>query len=72
MIILTANRQMRGKDSLEETIRAENIVSSFPVITIGNVDKINERIYRERCAARLIDVVIDLENSMGIGRLYIP
>jgi hypothetical protein len=72
MVIVTANRKMRGKDSLEETIRAENTVSSFPVITIGNVDKIKERTYRERCAVRLIEVAIDLENTRGVGRIYIP
>jgi hypothetical protein len=72
MVILTANRRMRGKDSLEETIRAENTVSSFPVITIGNVDKIKERTCRERCAVRLIEITIDLESTRGIGRIYIP
>jgi Fe-S cluster biosynthesis and repair protein YggX len=72
MMILTANRRMRGKDSLEETIRAENTVSSLPVITIGNVDKIKERTYRERCAVGLIEVALNPANVMGVGRIYIP
>ena len=71
MIILTANRKMKGEDSLEETIRAENTIDSLPVITIANVDKIRERGYRERCAARLIEIVIELENLMGVGRIYV-
>jgi hypothetical protein len=72
MIILTANRKMKGEDSLEETIRDENTIDSLPVITIANVDKMRERGYRERCAARLIDLVIDPENLKGVGRIYIP
>jgi hypothetical protein len=72
MLLLTANRKMSGEDSLEETIRDENTANSFPVLTIANADKVREREYRERCAARLIDIVIDLENAMGVGRIYIP
>ncbi|MCU0534811.1 MAG: ACP S-malonyltransferase [Hydrococcus sp. Prado102] len=45
MLVLTANRKMKGENSLEKTIRNENRVDSLPVITIGNVNKINERAY---------------------------
>jgi hypothetical protein len=45
MILLTANRTMKGKDSLEEVIREENAIDSFPVITIGNLYRIEERDY---------------------------
>ncbi len=38
MILLTANRSMRGKNSLEQVMREENTSNSLPVITIG-VDK---------------------------------
>ncbi|MEH2083983.1 MAG: hypothetical protein V7K89_29645 [Nostoc sp.] len=38
MILLTANRSMKGKDSLEQVIREENTLASLPVITIGNAD----------------------------------
>ncbi|MGE5660476.1 MAG: ACP S-malonyltransferase [Actinomycetota bacterium] len=72
MIVLTANRSMKGKDSLEEVIRNENKLDSLPVITLGSIDRMEERTYRERCAARLIKIAIDLENSMGVGRIFIP
>ncbi len=72
MIVLTANRSMKGKDSLEEVIRNENKLDSLPVITLGSIDKMEERSYRERCAARLIEIAIDIENSMGVGRIFIP
>jgi hypothetical protein len=72
MIVLTANRSMKGKDSLEEVIRNENKLDSLPVITLGSIDRMEERTYRERCAARLIEIAIDLENSRGVGRIFIP
>ncbi|MBH8576383.1 ACP S-malonyltransferase [Nostocaceae cyanobacterium CENA369] len=72
MIILTANRSMEGEDSLEKTIRDENNINSLPVITIAKVDRMVERSYREKCAVRLIEILIDIENSMGVGRIFIP
>lgn len=72
MLLLTANRSMKGKESLEQTIREENTPSSLPVITIGNVGRIDERGYREQCASQLVDIILDLENNLGVGRLFIP
>jgi len=72
MMILTANRNMKGEDSLEEVMREENTVSSFPVVTIGNLDRLDEFEYRERCVERLIEIVLDIEQYMGAGRLFIP
>ncbi|MGL5062535.1 MAG: ACP S-malonyltransferase [Microcoleus sp.] len=72
MILLTANRNMKGFDSLEETIREENTFASLPVVTIANLDRLDERNYRERCAARLVEIALDIEQYMGVGRLFIP
>jgi hypothetical protein len=72
MMILTANRNMKGADSLEQVIREENTENSFPVITIGSLDCLSEADYRQRCAERLIEIVVDLENYRGVGRLFIP
>ncbi|NEQ81647.1 MAG: ACP S-malonyltransferase [Moorea sp. SIO2I5] len=72
MILLTANRSMKGKDSLEQTIREENIPTSLPVITIGNVDRLSESQYREDCAVRLVEIVLDIDDYKGVGRLFIP
>ncbi|BAY15153.1 hypothetical protein NIES21_09680 [Anabaenopsis circularis NIES-21] len=44
MILLTANRSMKGEDSLEQVIREESLPTSLPVITLANVD----RIYRKK------------------------
>ena len=73
MILLTANRKMRGKDSLEKVLREENTPTSLPVITIGNADRVlDERRYRDQCVDRLLEIVIDIENYLGVGRLFIP
>lgn len=71
MMILTANRNMKGEDSLEQVIRQENTANSFPVVTIGDLDHLDEFSYREQCVDRLIEIVLDMENYMGVGRLFI-
>lgn len=42
-----------------QVLREENALDSLPAIAIGNVD-------------RILEIVLDLENVMGVGRLYIP
>jgi hypothetical protein len=72
MVILTANRNRKGEDSLEQVMREENTWASFPIITIGDLTRFDESDYRDRCADRLAEIVIDLDNYMGVGRLFIP
>lgn len=72
MILITANRNMKGEDSLEQTIREENTPTSLPILTIGNPARFDESSYRQKCATRLIEILFDLENYMGVGRIYIP
>lgn len=72
MMILTANRNMKGEDSLEQVMREENTANSFPVLTIGSLDRLDEADYRERCVERLIEIVLDIDNYKGAGRLFIP
>jgi hypothetical protein len=47
MLLLTGNRNMDGKNSLEQTIRDENHPAALPIVTIGSLDQIEE-IYRDR------------------------
>ncbi|NEP59108.1 MAG: ACP S-malonyltransferase [Symploca sp. SIO2G7] len=73
MILLTANRQMKGKDSLEQVLREENMPTSFPVVTIGDANRfLSDSDYREQCINRLLDIMLYIENYMGVGRLFIP
>ncbi|GAP93560.1 DUF5615 family PIN-like protein [Leptolyngbya sp. NIES-2104] len=72
MLILTANRNMKGDDSLEHVMREENTENSLPVLTISTLDRLSETEYRERCAERLIEIAVDLDQYRGVGRLFIP
>jgi len=73
MILMTANRSMKGEESLEQVLREENTPNSLPVITIGSLDRLlDERDYRNRCVDRLLEILLDIENYMGVGRLFIP
>lgn len=73
MILMTANRSMKGEDSLEQVLREENTSNSLPIITIGSVDRLlDERDYRNRCVDRLLEILLDIENYLGVGRLFIP
>jgi len=72
MILLTANRSMKGEDSLEQVIREECLQTSLPVVTFANVARIIEREYREECVDRLIEIALYLENYLGVSCLFIP
>lgn len=72
MILLTNNRNMEGSDSLEQTIRDEGSITALPIITIGRIERMTERTYREDCAERLLEIVIYLDDYLGVGRLFIP
>lgn len=72
MLLLTANRSMTGQDTLEETIRQENTPTSLPVLTVGVVERLELRSYREDVADRVAEIVFDLDRYLGVGRLFVP
>ena len=72
MLLLTANRNAKGQDSLEQTIREEGTSTSMPVLTVGSLDRLVEREYREQCSARIADIVLYIENYLGVSRIFIP
>jgi hypothetical protein len=72
ILLLTENRNRKGADSLVQTIEEEGNAVSLPVLTIGNLRRMDEPDYRRRCAARLLDVVLFLDHYLGTGRIFIP
>jgi hypothetical protein len=73
MILLTANRSMKGQNSLEKVIREENTPTSLPVVTIGDADRVlTDPDYRNRCVDRLIEIIFDIDGYRGLRRLFIP
>lgn len=71
-MILTANRNRKGKDSLEQVMAEGNTAKSFPVVTIGDFKRLNEFDYRDQCVYRLVELALDSEKYLGAGRLFVP
>jgi len=73
LLLITANRNKEGLDSLEATIQNENTPSSLPVFTLADSEHIrHSKSYRERVADKLMEYLVDLEHYRGAGRLYLP
>jgi hypothetical protein len=73
MILLTANRSMKGKNSLEKVMREENTSTALPVVTIGDADRVlSDPDYRNRCVDRLIEIIFDIDDYRGSSRLFVP
>ena len=73
LVLITANRNRRGADSLEAVIQSENQPDSLPVITIADQDRVlQDRLYAEKVAESLLDFLIRIDEVRGAGRLYVP
>jgi hypothetical protein len=73
ILLLTANRNAQGPDSLEETLRAENRPDSLPVFTLANAQHVlHSKQYAERVVEQFLEYLLDLEKVRGTGRLYLP
>jgi hypothetical protein len=60
--------------TLSSQVKREEITStSLPVITIRCRSRLlNDSEYRQRCAIRLVEIVLDINTYMGVSRLFIP
>jgi hypothetical protein len=73
IILLTANRNTDGPDSLEVTLRTHNTPSSLPVFTIGDAERVlHSRDYADRVVERLLEYLLEIDRVRGTGRLYLP
>jgi hypothetical protein len=73
VLLLTANRNNHGSDSLEATIRNHNGPHFLPVFTIADVDLLqSDRAYAHRVIWAFYDFLIRLDEIRGAGRLYLP
>src|SRR5262249_14704691 len=73
IVLITGNRNKRGPDSLEATIRNENQPDSLPVVTIADPDRVvQDRLYAEKVAERLLEKLIAIDDFRGTGRIYVP
>jgi hypothetical protein len=73
LVLITSNRNADGPESLESVIRSENKVDSLPVITIANADRVmQDRVYAEQVAERLLGELMRIDDIRGTGRIYVP
>jgi hypothetical protein len=73
LILITANRNADGPDSLEMVIRDENQPESLPVITLADARRVlRERAYAERTAEQILDYLMRIDQVRGVGRLFVP
>jgi hypothetical protein len=51
----------------------ENQPGSLPVVTISDQDRVlQDRIYAEKVAVKLLEYLIRIDEVRGAGRLYVP
>ena len=73
IILIAGNRNKAGPEALETVIEQNNTPTSLPVLTIGVPPRVlSSRAYAERVATRLLEVLLDVEQYRGTGRLYLP
>ena len=73
VVLLTANRNDEGPESLEATIQQHNTTESLPVFTLANDQRVlRDRSYTEAVADRLLEFLFDVDSYRGTGRLYVP
>lgn len=72
-LLLTGNRRTVDEEaSLELTIRRLYTPTILPVLTIGDTNRVMyDRVYCERCAERLAEILLGLDDLRGITRLYL-
>ena len=71
MLLITQNRNSDDDTSLQVTLDTENTGDSLPVITIPEAENMVLADYRQQAAHRLVEIILDLENYLGVGRIYI-
>ena len=71
LLLITHNRSQDDATSLQATIQKENTSRSLPVLTIPRIERLVLADYRQRVAHRLAEVLIDLENYLGTGRIFL-
>ena len=73
VVLVTANRNDAGPESLESTIQHQNTPQSLPVFTLANDQRVlRDRQYAETVADRLIEALFDIDSYRGTGRIYLP
>ncbi len=73
VILITANRNDDGDDSLQATIQTHNSPASLPVFTISEPKRVlRSSEYANRVVESLLEYLVDIDKVRGAGRLWLP
>ena len=73
MLLLTANRNKSRTNSLEQVLLDYHSPQSLTVLTVSQAKRLlQDRAYRNTCAERIAEIILDFEFYRGIPRLFIP
>src|SRR5579863_7927453 len=68
-VLITSNRNQKGPESLEATIRNHGTAESLPVLTLSDAERFrNDREYGERVVASLLEILLEIDSFRGTGR----
>ena len=72
-VLITCNRNRKGVNSLEETIRRYNRPDSLPVFTVSDPSRFGtDKDYDTRLAKDVLEYLIAIDQLRGTGRLFVP
>jgi hypothetical protein len=73
IILVTANRNADGPESLEVTLRVRNQADSLPVITLIHPDRVRHGGSEIALVAeRLLEHLLEIDRYRGAGRIWLP
>ncbi len=72
LLLITNNRNNEVETSLQATIERENTPDSVPIITVSDKESLTRADYRQHVANRLAEIIADLEDYLGAGRIWVP
>jgi Domain of unknown function (DUF5615) len=71
LLLITSNRNQENETSLQATLERENTPEALPVLTLSQANRLLLSDYRQQAAHKLVEIIIYLENYLGVGRIYI-
>ena len=72
LLLITSNRNQENDTSLQATIERENSPEALPVLTLSQANRLLLPDYRQQAVHKLVEIIVYLENYLGVGRIYIP
>ena len=73
LVLITGNRNKDGPTSLEAPLRERVKPESLPVITVSRPNTLGaSSAYMARVGVKLLELLYDIEQYRGTGRLYVP